>query len=78
MQNGLLLAIVPFEGHAGPIRCLDRALIVLVLAPVDAIANLQLSGFVSGHVFTRLFFRPVGTRAGVATVETLRHAQVVG
>ena len=60
MQNGLLVTIIPFEGYAGPIRCLDRALIVLVFAPVDAIANLQLSGFVAGHFLARLF-RPVGT-----------------
>jgi hypothetical protein len=39
MQNGLLVAIVPFERHARPVRLGDCALIAFVFAPTDAVAN---------------------------------------
>jgi hypothetical protein len=39
MQNGLLAAIVPLDGHASPIRFSDGATVDLIVSPVNAVTN---------------------------------------
>jgi hypothetical protein len=38
VQNGLLAAIVPFDGHASPILFSDDAQIILIRIPANAVA----------------------------------------
>jgi hypothetical protein len=49
MKNGLFAAIIPFDGYARPILFSDRALIVLVGVPANAVAEFELPGLVAGH-----------------------------
>jgi hypothetical protein len=41
--NGLLTAIVPFDGYARPIRFSDGALIGSIVLPANAVADVKLS-----------------------------------
>jgi hypothetical protein len=49
VKNGLLAAIVPFDGYARPVRFNDGALIVPIVMPANAVADVELSGLVAGH-----------------------------
>ena len=50
MQNGLLAAIVPFDGYPSPIRRNDGTTVGLIVSPANAVANLKESGLVTGHL----------------------------
>ena len=50
MQNGLLAAIVPFDGYPSPIRLNDGTTVGLIVSPANAVANLKESGLVTGHL----------------------------
>ena len=43
MHDGLLFAVVPFEGYAGPALLDDSALVLFVLAPANAGADVKRS-----------------------------------
>jgi hypothetical protein len=49
VKNGLFATIIPFDGYARPIFFSDRALIVLVGVPANAVAEFELPGLVAGH-----------------------------
>ena len=49
MQNGLLAAIVPFDGYASPIHFSDGATVGLIVSPANALADFEESGLVAGH-----------------------------
>ena len=61
VQNGLLAAIIPFDGYARPILFSDGALITQISNSKNTVADIEQSGLVTGHFFVRLFFIPVGT-----------------
>ena len=50
MKNGLLTAIVPFDGYACPIRFSDGATVGLIVSPANEVADLERSGFGAGHL----------------------------
>ena len=52
VKNGLLAAIIPFDGYARPILFSYDALIILIVLPANAVADLKLSGMVAGHLVT--------------------------
>jgi hypothetical protein len=41
MQNGLIAAIIPFDGYASPILFSDGALIGLIVLPANAVADFE-------------------------------------
>jgi hypothetical protein len=49
VENGLLVAIIPFGGHARPIGSGNRAEIVMICFPANAITSLQLSRLFASH-----------------------------
>jgi hypothetical protein len=49
MENGLLVAIIPFDGHARPIGLGNRAEIFMAGLPANAITNLQFSRLFARH-----------------------------
>ena len=49
MEDGLLAAAVPPEGHAGPVRFGDGTLIGLVVTPANTCGGFQQSGLGAGH-----------------------------
>jgi hypothetical protein len=49
MQDGLLAAIIPFDGYACPICFDDGTEIGCRVSPANAIPDGQLSGFCAGH-----------------------------
>ena len=52
MKNGLLAAIIPFDGQSGPIRFTDGALIIFITIPANAVADFKFSGLIAGHRVT--------------------------
>ena len=50
VENCLLAAIVPFDGYASPILFSDGALIGLIVLPANAVADIEKSGLVAGHL----------------------------
>jgi hypothetical protein len=50
VKNGLLAAIIPFDGYARPILFSDGALIIFISIPANAVANTKVSGLVAGHL----------------------------
>ena len=52
MQNLLLAATIPFDGYARPILFSDGALIGLIVLPANALADIEKSGLVAGHLCT--------------------------
>ena len=49
VKNGLLAAIIPFDGDASPIRFSDCARVILIVVPANTVADFELSGLVAGH-----------------------------
>ena len=49
MKNGLLAAIIPFDGYARPILFSDGALIGSIVLPTNTVADVKLSGLFAGH-----------------------------
>ena len=49
VENGLLVAIIPFDGHARPIDLGNRAEMFMVCLPANAITSLQLSRLFARH-----------------------------
>jgi hypothetical protein len=47
--NGLLTAVIPFDGYARPILFSDGALIGSIVLPANTIADVKLSGLFAGH-----------------------------
>jgi hypothetical protein len=47
--NGLLTAIIPFDGYARPILFSDGALIGSIVLPANTVADVKLSGLFAGH-----------------------------
>ena len=56
MKNGLLAAIIPFDGYARPILFSDGALILLIILPANAVADSEGSGLVAGHLTRQIVF----------------------
>jgi hypothetical protein len=52
MQNLLLAATIPFDGYTRPILFSDGALIGLIALPANAVADIEKSGLVAGHLCT--------------------------
>jgi hypothetical protein len=48
--NGLLTAVIPFDGYARPILFSDGALIGSIVLPAYAVADVKLSGLFAGHL----------------------------
>jgi hypothetical protein len=48
--NGLLTAVIPFDGYARPIRFSDGALVGSIVLPANTVADFEGSGFVAGHL----------------------------
>jgi hypothetical protein len=49
MLDGLLAAIIPFDGYACPVRFSDGATVGLIVSPANAVASFQKSGLFAGH-----------------------------
>jgi hypothetical protein len=49
MKNGLLAAIIPFDGYARPILFSDGAPIILISIPANAVADFEGSGLIASH-----------------------------
>jgi hypothetical protein len=47
--NGLLTAVIPFDGYARPIRFSDGALVGSIVLPANTVADVKLSGLFAGH-----------------------------
>jgi hypothetical protein len=47
--NGLLTAVIPFDGYARPILFSDGALIGSIVLPANTGADVKLSGLFAGH-----------------------------
>jgi hypothetical protein len=47
--NGLLTAVIPFDGYARPIRFSDGALIGSIVLPANTVADVKLSGLFASH-----------------------------
>jgi hypothetical protein len=73
VKNGLLAAIIPFDGYASPILFSDGALIIIISIPPNAVADLNLSGLVTGHkarpTIPRYFFLPPHSSRRIREVE---------
>ena len=50
VQNSLLAAIIPLDGHTCPIRFCDGAAVGWIGVPADEGADLELSGLFAGHL----------------------------
>jgi hypothetical protein len=53
MKNGLLAAIVPFDGYASPIRFRHGATVGLIVSPANSVADFECSRLVAGHLSSR-------------------------
>ena len=53
MHDGLLAAAIPFQRDPGPVLFSDGTEVVLVVAPVDAVADAKQSGLGAGHSLCR-------------------------
>jgi len=49
VESGLLAAIVPFDGYARPILLGNSALMIFIILPANAVANVEKSGLFAGH-----------------------------
>jgi hypothetical protein len=49
VMNGLLTAVIPFDGYARPILFSDGALIGSIVLPANTVADVKLSGLFAGH-----------------------------
>jgi hypothetical protein len=61
VKNGLLAAIIPFDGNTGPVLFGDGAKVRCRGSPADAVADIEQSGLVTGHV-SDLLIRTPSTR----------------
>jgi hypothetical protein len=55
VKNGLLAANIPFEGYARPILFSDGALIGLIVLPANAVADVEKSRLVAGHLSNTIY-----------------------
>ena len=58
VQNGLLAAIIPFDGYARPILFSDGALITQISIPKNTVADIEGPGLVAGHCLTKVGTAP--------------------